>query len=157
MAGYELKFTGSTSNYVGHSADGKSNLKLTDGQVCGSLSWLRRPAIDASIVNPTAVSHSGAAVPVHVVNPFSTRTQGPGCRGDSDENQEVQTPMRAAWYGLRTECLHSEWMPVDGRAWNPHWIRVAEEDEAMKIGPWVARKRKACILGGEIRGGGCTL
>ncbi len=28
--------------------------------------------------------------------------------------------------------------------WNPHWIRVAEEDEAraMKIGPWVARKRK---------------
>jgi hypothetical protein len=26
---------------------------------------------------------------------------------------------------------------------NPHWIRVAEEDEAMKIGPWVARKRKA--------------
>ena len=31
------------------------------------------------------------------------------------------------------------------RYWNPHWIRVAEEDhdEAMKIGPWVARKRKA--------------
>ena len=28
------------------------------------------------------------------------------------------------------------------RYWNPHWIRVAEEDEAMKIGPWVARKRK---------------
>ena len=26
------------------------------------------------------------------------------------------------------------------RYWNPHWIRVAEEDEAMKIGPWVARK-----------------
>ena len=24
-----------------------------------------------------------------------------------------------------------------------HWIRVAEEDAAMKIGPWVARKRKA--------------
>ncbi len=23
--------------------------------------------------------------------------------------------------------------------WNPHWIRVAEEDEGMKIGPWVAR------------------
>jgi hypothetical protein len=29
------------------------------------------------------------------------------------------------------------------RYWNPHWISVAEEDEAMKIGPWVARKRKA--------------
>ena len=27
--------------------------------------------------------------------------------------------------------------------WSPHWIRVAEEDGAMKIGPWVARKRKA--------------
>ena len=29
------------------------------------------------------------------------------------------------------------------RYWNPHWIRVAEQDEAMKIGPWVATKRKA--------------
>ncbi len=58
----ELKFTGSTSsvdsNYVGTSADGKS--KHTDGQVWGSLSWPRRLAIDVSIVNPTAVSHSGA-------------------------------------------------------------------------------------------------
>ena len=27
--------------------------------------------------------------------------------------------------------------------WNPHWIRVAAADEAMQIGPWVARKRKA--------------
>ncbi len=36
---------------------------------------------------------------------------------------------------------HSEWR--DGRA-APYWTRVAEEDEAMeKIGPWVARKRKA--------------
>ena len=56
--GNELKFTGSTSsvdsNYVGTSADGKS--KHTDGQVWGSLSWLRRLAIDVSIVNPTAVS-----------------------------------------------------------------------------------------------------
>ena len=58
----ELKFTGSTSsvdsNYVGTSADGKS--KHTDGQVWGSLSWLRRLAIDVSVVNPTAVSQSGA-------------------------------------------------------------------------------------------------
>ncbi len=30
----------------------------------------------------------------------------------------------------------------DDTQWNPHWIRVAEEDGAMKIGPWVARKRK---------------
>ena len=59
---YELKFSGSTSsvgsNYVGTSADGKS--KHTDGQVWGSLSWLRRLAFDVSVVNPTAVSHSGA-------------------------------------------------------------------------------------------------
>ena len=27
--------------------------------------------------------------------------------------------------------------------WNPHWIRVAAEDEAMHIGPWAAKKRKA--------------
>ncbi len=31
--------------------------------------------------------------------------------------------------------------------WNPHWKRVEEEDatgsEAMRIGPWAARKRKA--------------
>ena len=36
------------------------------------------------------------------------------------------------------------------RYWNPHWIRVAEEDEAMKIGPWVARKRKALGLAAEL-------
>jgi len=42
----------------GHSADGKS--KHTDGQVWGSLNWPRRLAIDVSVVNPTAVSHSGA-------------------------------------------------------------------------------------------------
>jgi hypothetical protein len=52
----------------------------------------------------------------------------------------------------------------------PHWIqvtRVAEEDsdEAMKIGPWVARlrvgKRKAfkfsSDLGSQIHGRGCKL
>ncbi len=58
----KLKFIGSTSsvdsNFVGHSADGKS--KHTDGQVWGSLLWPKRLAIDVSIVNPTAVSHSGA-------------------------------------------------------------------------------------------------
>ncbi len=45
------------------------------------------------------------------------------------------------------------------RYWNPHWIasRVAEEDEAMKIGPWVARKLEEGILGGQIRGRGCKL
>ena len=59
---YELKFSGSAgsvdSNFVGTSADGKS--KHTDGQVWGGPSSLRRVAFDVSIVNPTAVSHSGA-------------------------------------------------------------------------------------------------
>ena len=59
---HELKFTSSTSsvdsNYVGTSADGTGKSKHTDGQVWGSFSWLRRLAIDVSIVSPTAVSHS---------------------------------------------------------------------------------------------------
>jgi hypothetical protein len=54
------------------------------------------------------------------------------------------------------DCLHNEWrdwrvVPAANRRRSyvlesesdPHWIRAAEEDEAMKIGPWVARKRKA--------------
>ncbi len=61
---YELKFAGSTSsvgsNFVGTSADASGKSKHTDGQVWGGLSWLQRPAFDVSIVNPTAVSHSGA-------------------------------------------------------------------------------------------------
>ena len=43
---------------MGTSAKGKG--KHTDGQVWGSASWLNRVAFDVSIVNPTAVSHSGA-------------------------------------------------------------------------------------------------
>ena len=84
--------------------------------------------------------------------PLGPPSEGVECRlGSSIINtafppQKKQMPMRAAWYGLCTDCLHNEWR--DGRAvsatiWNPHWIRVAEEDGAMKIGPWVARKRKA--------------
>ncbi len=137
--GYELKFTGSTSsvgsNYVGTSADGKS--KHTDGQVWGSLSWLRRLAIDVSIVNSIAVSHSGA-----------------GACGESFLNPNAGT--RAAEetktnkYKLLCEQRGMDFVPIvfttsggmgERRYWTPHWIRVAEEDEAMKIGPWVARKR----------------
>ena len=59
---YELKFSSSTSsvesNFVGTSASGKSN--HTDGQVWGSPFCPKRVAFDVSIVNPTAVSHSGA-------------------------------------------------------------------------------------------------
>ena len=105
---YELKFTGPTSsvgsNFVGASADGKS--KHTDGQVWGDLSWLRRLAIDVSIVHPTAVSHSGAGA---CGESFLNPSAGTRAAEREDENQEVQTPMRAAWYGLCTDCLHSEW------------------------------------------------
>ncbi len=69
---YDLKFTGSTSsvgsNYVGTSADGKS--KHTDGQVWGSLSWLRRLglAIDVSIVNPTPSQWPGMPIRCNLIN-----------------------------------------------------------------------------------------
>jgi hypothetical protein len=53
--------------------------KHTDRRVWGSPFCLKRVAFDVSIVNPPAVSHSGAgAVTWHVASPFSTRMQGPG-------------------------------------------------------------------------------
>jgi hypothetical protein len=131
---------------TGTSADGKS--KHTDGQVRGSLSWLRRLAIDVSIVNPTAVSDSGAgalACGESFLNPNA------GTRAA----EETKTKK----YKLLCEQRGMDFVPIvftasggmgeqfQRRYWNPHWIRVAlpvaEEDEAMKIGPWVARKRKA--------------
>ena len=43
--------------------------------------------------------------------------------------------------------LHNEWCGMgeqfQRQYWNPHWIRVAAEDEAMSIGPWATIKRKA--------------
>ena len=135
---------------MGTSADGKS--KHTDGlgQVWGGLSWLmcilRRLAYDVSIVNPTAVSHSGA-----------------GACGESFLNPNLNAGTRAAEetktnkYKLLCQQRGMDFVPIvfttsggtrmgeqfQRRYWNPHWIRVAEEDGAMKIGPWVARKRKA--------------
>jgi hypothetical protein len=159
----ELQFTGSTSsvdsNFVGHSADGKS--KHTDGQAWGSLSWPRRLAIDVSVVNPTAVSHSGA-----------------GACGESFLNPNAGT--RAAeetktkkYKFLLCEQRGMDFVPIvfttsggmlmgeqfQRLYWNSHWIRVAEEDEAMKIGPWVARKRRAFWEARfiDVRGGGCKL
>ncbi len=82
---YEMKFSGSTgsldSNVVGISAKGKG--KHTDGQVWGSLFCPRRVAFDVSIVNPSAVSHSGAgACGESFLNPNAgTRLI---CRGDEN-------------------------------------------------------------------------
>jgi hypothetical protein len=45
------------------------------------------------------------------------------------------------------------------RYWNPPWIRVAEEDEACDEN-WTAgpsRQEEEGILGGQIRGRGCTV
>ncbi len=130
---YELKFTGSTSsvgsNFVGTSADGKS--KHTDGQVRGSPSWLQRlpVAFDVSIVNPTAVSHSGAgACSESFLKPNACRDQD--CRGDETNKDKLL-------------CQQSQWqrgmdfVPIvfttsggmgeqfQRRYWNPHWTRVA--------------------------------
>jgi hypothetical protein len=93
----ELKFSGSgsissvDSNLVGISAKGKG--RYTDGQVRGSPGPLisKRVAFDVSIVDPNAVSYSSA-----------------GACGESFLKQ-VQIPMPAAWYRLRTDHLHNEW------------------------------------------------
>jgi hypothetical protein len=96
---------------VGTSADGKS--KHTDGQVWGSLSWLRRVAFDVSIVNPTAVSHSGAgACAESFLNPNAgTRA---ALLAEETKTNRYKRLCQAAWYGLCTDRLHNEW--GDGRA-----------------------------------------
>ncbi len=53
----------------------------------------------------------------------------------------LRTPSRRGMESV--DWRKSGSLAVSCPQWNPHWIRVAEEDEAMKIGPWVARKRKA--------------
>ena len=142
----ELKFSSSTvtgsfdSNYVGISA--KGNSKHTDGQVWGSFQSPGRVAFDMSIVNPTAISHSGPAA-------CAESFQNPNAGTRKAEKTKTDK------YGLLCQQRGMDFVPIiftssggmgeqfQRRYWNPHWIRVAEEDEAMKIGPWVARKRKA--------------
>ena len=93
-------------------------------------------------MSPTAVSHSGA-----------------GACGESFLNPNAGTraaeETKTKKYKFLCEQRGMDFVPIvfttsggmgeqfQRRYWNPHWIRVAEEDEAMKIGPWVARKRKA--------------
>ena len=101
--------------------NGKSN--HTDGQVWGSVSWLRRVAFDVSIVNPTAVSHSGA-----------------GACGESFLNPNAGTRTRAASaeqtktckYRLLCQQRGMDFVPIvftssggmgeqfQRRYWNPH-------------------------------------
>jgi hypothetical protein len=52
------------------------------------------------------------------------------------------------------------WGAAPGQYWNSYWSRLSRveaEDEAMRIGPWVARKRKAFFLAGQIRSRDCKL
>ena len=125
---------------MGISAKGSS--KHTDGQVWGSPQYPGRVAFDMSIVNPTAVSHSGAAA-------CAESSLNPNAVTRNAEKTKIDK------YGLLCQQRGMDFVPIiftsgggmgeqfQRRYWNPHWIRVAEEDEAMKIGPWVARKRKA--------------
>ncbi len=43
---------------------------------------------------------------------------------------------------LHSECRNGEQFHWQRQYWNPHLSSVAAEDEEIKIGPWVARKRK---------------
>ena len=75
------------------------------------------------------------------------------CRSGTRNAEKTKTDK----YGLLCQQRGMDFVPIifttsggmgeqfQRRYWNPHWIRVAdsEEDEAIKIGPWVARKRKA--------------
>ncbi len=102
-------------------------------------------AFDVSIVNPTAVSHSGAGA-------CGESFLNPNAGGRAAEETKTNK------YKLLCQQRGMDFVPIvfttrggmgeqfQRRYWNPHWIRVAEEDEAMKIGPWVARKRKAFCL-----------
>jgi hypothetical protein len=94
-----------------------------------------------SIVNPTAVSHSGAgACAESFLNPNA------GTRAA----EETKTSK----YKLLCQQRGMDFVPIvftaSGgmgeqfqRRYSVESTLVAEEDEAMKIGPWVARKRKA--------------
>ena len=140
----ELKFSSSAgsfdSSHVGTSA--KGNSKHTDGQVWGSSLCLRRVAFDVSIVNPTAVSHSGAgACAESFLNPNAGTRAAEKTKTDKYKLLCQQRGMDFVPIIFTTSGGMGE--QFQRQYWNPHWIRVAAEDEAMHIGPWVARKRKA--------------
>ena len=104
------------------------------------------PRFDVSIVDPTAVSRSGT-----------------GACGESHLNPNAGTrsaeKTKTDKYILLCHQLGMDFVPnllpsiftatggmgeqFQRQHWNPHWSRVAAEDEAMNIGAWVARKRKA--------------
>ena len=141
---YECNYSGSTgsvdSNFVGISAKGKA--KHTDGQVWGSASEPGRLAFDVSIVNPTAVSHAGAsACAESFLNPNAGTRSAEKKKTDKYKHLCHQRGMNFVPIIFTTSGGMGE--QFQRQYWNPHWIRVAEENAEMHIGPWAARKRKA--------------
>jgi hypothetical protein len=119
-------------------------------------------AFDVSIVNPTAVSHSGAgACGECFLNPNAGTRSAEKTKTDKYKFLCQQRGMDFVPIVFTASGGMGEQFQRQSRYWNPHWIslRVAEEDsdEAMKIGPWVARKRKAFSMGSQIHGRGCKL
>jgi hypothetical protein len=159
----ESRFSGSASSVdsnlvmpVGISAKGKR--RHTDGQVWGSPLFSKRVAFDVSILvaDPNAVSHSlrSRCRSVHACGEsFLDHFPNAGTRSAEKTN------LKADKYKFLRQQLGIDFVTVPiiftasggmGGAvpeyWNPHWNdRVEEEDEQMKIGPWVqvARKRRA--------------
>ena len=141
---YECNYSGSTgsfdSNFVGISAKGKA--KHTDGQVWGCASEPGRLAFDVSIVNPTAVSHAGAgACAESFLNPNAGTRLAEKTKTDKYKHLCHQRGMNFVPIIFTTSGGMGE--QFQRQYWNPHWIRVAEENAEMHIGEWAARKRKA--------------
>jgi hypothetical protein len=89
---------------------GKARQGTRMGRHGGSPFTQQRVAFDVSIVDPTAVSHSGTgACSESFLNPNAGARSGDYLIRREDENGQVQTPMPTAWYRLRTDDPHSEW------------------------------------------------
>ena len=133
----------------------KGNSKHTDGQVWGSSLWPRRVAFDVSIVNPTAVSHSGAgACAESFLNPNAGTGSAEKTR--TDKYKLLCQQRGLGFVSIIFTASGGMGEQFQRPYWNPHWTRVAEEDGAMRIGPWAAKKRKA-FLASQIRGRNCKL
>ncbi len=150
---YELRFYGSTSsvdsNLVGISAKGKR--RHTDGQVWGSPFIPKRAAFDVGKEDPNAVS---LQVQVHIAIHFSTRMQGPDLQRSRKLTSTKSYASSLVLTSYRSFITASGGMgeQFQRQYWNSHWSRVDEEDEQMRIGPWVCDRSP-----GQIRSRGCKL
>ena len=103
-----------------------------------------RVAVPASVPRASSADSAGPerlgghsfAVPGFYVDCYAASSSLYSCSGPWRPEQAPEPDGGCQWEREVSTSL------VKGN-WNPHWIRVAEEDEAMKIGPCVARKRQA--------------